>query len=197
MLLLFSSSVLAAASRPVWIDTDPSAAPGGHEVDDALALLQAFGSPELAIRGVSIVFGNADLVTASRIGRTVVKDFGPPWIHVFDGAASAADLGRETDATRALAAALGQERLSILTLGPATNVATVVRNHPELSARIVEIIAVAARRPGQRFQVGPKQNLPFRDQFRVGPGSVSSAAGVKRADYFRTVGDFVERLAHP
>ena len=95
MLLLFSSSVLAAASRPVWIDTDPSAAPGGHEVDDALALLQAFGSPELAIRGVSIVFGNADLVTASRIGRTVVKDFGPPSIHVFDGAASAADFDDE------------------------------------------------------------------------------------------------------
>jgi inosine-uridine nucleoside N-ribohydrolase len=168
--LLFSASVLAAATRPVWIDTDPSVAPGGHEVDDALALLQAFGSPEIAIRGVSIVFGNADLPTANRIGRQLVRDFGPSSIRVFEGAAGAADLGRETEASRALAAALRRERLSILTLGPATNVATVVRNHPELSARIVEVIAVAARRPGQRFVAGPKQKLPFRDlNFELDP----------------------------
>ncbi len=31
------------SAKPVWIDTDPSAIPGGHEVDDAFALLQAFG----------------------------------------------------------------------------------------------------------------------------------------------------------
>ncbi|MCI0390199.1 MAG: hypothetical protein MOB07_15725, partial [Acidobacteria bacterium] len=41
----------------VWIDTDPSVAPGGHEVDDGFALIQAFHSPELEIRGVSVVFG--------------------------------------------------------------------------------------------------------------------------------------------
>ena len=158
------------SAKPVWIDTDPSALPGGHEVDDAFALLQAFGSPELSIRGISIVFGNADLPTASRMGRQIIKEFGPSSIRVFDGASDASDLGRETDATLALADALRHGRLTILALGPATNIATVLRNHPELAANIDRIVAVAGRRPQQRFVAGPKQNIPFRDfNFELDP----------------------------
>ena len=56
----------AAASTPVWIDTDPSVARGGHEVDDGFALVQAFHSSALTVRGVSVVFGNAPLDEASR-----------------------------------------------------------------------------------------------------------------------------------
>ena len=48
------------SAKPVWIDTDPSAIPGGHEVDDAFALLQAFGSPELSIRGIRIAKDDTD-----------------------------------------------------------------------------------------------------------------------------------------
>lgn len=157
-------------ATPVWIDTDPSAIPGGHEVDDAFALLQAFGSPALSIRGISIVFGNADLPTASRIGRRIIKDFGPSSIQVFNGAGDASDLGRETEATLALADALRHGRLTILALGPATNIATVLRNHPELTANIDRIVAVAGRRPRQHFVAGPKQNIPFRDfNFELDP----------------------------
>jgi inosine-uridine nucleoside N-ribohydrolase len=158
------------SATSVWIDTDPSAIPGGHEVDDAFALLQAFGSPELSIRGISIVFGNADLPAASRIGRQIVKEFGPSSIHVFDGAGGASDLGRETKATLALADALRHGHLTILALGPATNIATVLRNNPELTANIDRIVAVAGRRPQQHFVAGPKQNIPFRDfNFELDP----------------------------
>src|SRR3712207_4370865 len=97
VLLLFSLA-LWAQPKPVWIDCDPSARPGGHEIDDVVALLQAFYSPELSVRGVSIVFGNADLPTADRIGREVVEKFGPTGLPVFTGAASAAQLGQETAA---------------------------------------------------------------------------------------------------
>ena len=204
--LLLSAAACAGATRPVWIDTDPSAIPGGHEVDDALALLQAFGSPELSIRGVSTVFGNADLATTTRVGRQIVHDFGPPGLQVFPGAASAADLGRETVASRAIAEALRGERLTILLIGPATNLATVVKNHPELAGRIDEIIAVAARRPGQHFVSGPKQKIPFRDfnfesdpaAFRILlatkvavtflPWEISSKVWLTRAD-IRTLAD--------
>ncbi len=156
-------SHLLWSATPVWIDTDPSAIPGGHEVDDAFALLQAFGSPELSIRGISIVFGNADLPAAGRIGRQIVKEFGPSSIRVFDGAGDASDLGRETEATLALADALRHGRMTILALGPATNIATVLRNHPELAANIDRIVAVAGRRPQQHFVAGPKQKVPFQD----------------------------------
>ena len=39
----------------VWMDVDPAAGLEGKDVDDALALIQAFHSPELDVRGVSVV----------------------------------------------------------------------------------------------------------------------------------------------
>ena len=154
--------VYVHAATPVWIDTDPSVAPGGHEVDDGLALLQAFHSPELRIVGISAVFGNAPLDRAFPIAKHIVDELGPKSLSVYAGAASAADLGRETDASRAIAAALEREPLTIVAIGPATNVGTVVLNHPELCKRIVRIIAVAGRRPGQQFRASPSA-APFRD----------------------------------
>ena len=152
----------AAASTPVWIDTDPSVARGGHEVDDGFALVQAFHSAALTVRGVSVVFGNAPLDESFPIAQHLVKDFGPPRLRTFRGAGSAGQLGTETEGSRAIAAALRRERLTILMLGPATNVATVLRNHPELAQRIVSVIAVAGRRPNQKFSTAPGVK-PFRD----------------------------------
>jgi inosine-uridine nucleoside N-ribohydrolase len=152
----------AIASTAVWIDTDPSVARGGHEVDDGLALIQAFGSRELVIRGVSVVFGNAPLNSAFPIGQRLLKDFGPQGLRIYSGAASASQLGIETDASRALASALRAEKLVVIAIGPMTNVATVLRNHPELVGRIERIIGVAGRRPQQRFL--PRESAtPFRD----------------------------------
>lgn len=147
----------------VWIDTDPSISSGAHEVDDGFALIQAFNSPELEIRGVSVVFGNAPFETAWPIGQEIVKKYGPPNLPVYAGAAKAEQLGDETAASRALAVALKKEKLTILALGPVTNVATVLKNHPELSDRIAAIIAVAGRRPQQQFVTGTKTHTPFRD----------------------------------
>jgi inosine-uridine nucleoside N-ribohydrolase len=158
---LLNSSPLAA-SVAVWIDTDPSVARGGHEVDDGFALIQAFHSSALAIRGVSVVFGNAPLDQGFPIGQRLVRDFGPQELRVYQGAASAQQRGAETEASRALAAALRREELVVIALGPATNVATVLQNHPELSRRIKKVIAVAGRRPNQRFSTGPSVR-PFRD----------------------------------
>lgn len=170
LLLLLGLTAGAQPPTPVWIDTDPSVAPGGHEVDDGIALLQAFASPELDVRGVSIVFGNADLTTAARIGKEIVGKFGPKSLSVFVGAAGAVDLGKETEASRALEHELQRGRLTILALGPVTNVATVLRNHPDLAARVDQVIAVAGRRPGQRFTSGRTQKVPFRDlNFELDP----------------------------
>lgn len=169
-LLVLGWQLGAQPRIPVWIDTDPSVAPGGHEVDDGIALLQAFASRELDIRGISIVFGNTDLATASRIGREIVQKFGPRGVGVYNGASGAVDLGQATGASKALVAELRQGHLTILALGPATNVATVVRNHPDLIKRIDQVVAVAGRRPGQRFLSGPSQQTPFRDlNFELDP----------------------------
>src|SRR5436190_4488585 len=127
-IVLLTIGYVPAFSKAVWIDTDPSVQKGVHEVDDGFALVQAFRSNELAIRGISVVFGNSPLAEAYPIGQDLVKRYGPPKMPVYRGAAGAAELGIETPASRALADALKKERLTILVLAPATNVATVVKN---------------------------------------------------------------------
>jgi inosine-uridine nucleoside N-ribohydrolase len=193
----------AQAKVPVWIDTDPSVARGGREVDDGFALIQAFHSPELEVRGVSVVFGNAPLPTAWPIGAEIVAKFGPKGLHAYKGAVSGEDLGKETEASAALERALQKERLTILALGPVTNVATVLKLHPDLAKNVVRIIAVAGRRHGQRFVASPSQAQAFRDfnfeldpiGFQVlldsgisivlAPWEVSSKVWIKRKDLER------------
>lgn len=147
----------------VWIDTDPAVGVADRDVDDGFALLQAFHSPEIVVRGVSVVFGNAPLAQAWPIGLRIVGRFGPSAVRAYRGAARASELGKENAATRALAAALRREPLIVLVLGPATNVATVLKNHPELRPRILRVVAVAGRRPGQRFTTGTTNPKGHRD----------------------------------
>ena len=139
---------------PVWMDVDPAVMRGGHEPDDGLALLQAFHSEELEVRGVSVVFGNSPLETGFPIANEIARRFGAEGLPVYRGASSGGELGVETDASQALAEALRQEELTVLALGPVTNVATVLKNHPELGRQIRSLVAVAGRRPGQKFVLG-------------------------------------------
>jgi inosine-uridine nucleoside N-ribohydrolase len=157
---------------PVWIDTDPALGEPERDVDDGFALIQAFNSPELEIRGVSVVFGNAPLDRGLPIARRLVRDFGPKGLVVPAGASAASQVGTDTEASRAMAAALRTGPLTILALGPVTNVATVLKRHPELAGRIVRIVAVAGRRPGQRFTTGTTNTKGHRDfNFELDPAA--------------------------
>lgn len=156
-------AVDAFAQTDVWLDVDVAAGLPNRDVDDALALIQAFNSPELKIRGISAVFGNAPLADGLPIAREVVEKFGPAGIEVQPGAASKEELGQENDAVRALAAALNEKSLTILALGPVTNVGTLVQKHPDLHTKIERIVIVAARRPGQKFTYPTAGGYSFRD----------------------------------
>lgn len=155
---------------PVWIDTDPALGEPERDVDDGFALVQAFRSPELEIRGISVVFGNAPLDRGLEIARSLAGRFGPPALRVFAGSPAAGSRGTESDASRALADALRAEPLTVLALGPVTNVATLLERRPELARRIVRIVCVAGRRPGQRFTTGTANPRGHRDfNFELDP----------------------------
>lgn len=143
----------------VWLDVDP--ANGVGEVDDGLMMIQVFHSPELKPHGVSVVFGNTELSKALPIAREIVSQFGPPGLTVVRGAASKAEFGQETDATLALAEALRRQRLTILAVGPVTNIGTLVKLHPELHDRIQRIVMVAGRRANMRFGVSTRTLSDF------------------------------------
>ncbi len=183
----------------VWLDVDPAI--GFGEVDDGVTMVQAFHSPELRLRGVSVVFGNSTLSSGVNVAVNLVRSFGPEDMEVYRGAASPEEFGAETDAVRAMAQALRVQPMTILALGPVTNVGTLVRNHPELHDRIEQIVVVAGRRPGQRFITTDqsRQNFPRDFNFEsdvpamqaildtgirlvMAPWEVSSQVWISRSD---------------
>ena len=169
--LAAAQSTRPAAPMDVWLDVDTATGvvtkDRPHDVDDGLAMIYAFHSPELHVDGVSVVFGNTTLEQAVPIATDVVRQFGPAGMAVQAGAASADELGKETDATAALEADLrdrpADRPLTILALGPVTNVATVLKLHPELAGKVGSIVMVAARRPGFRFSPIGRPELVFPD----------------------------------
>ena len=154
---------VAGGAAAVWLDVDPAMGLPQSEVDDGLAMLQAFASPELAIRGISVVFGNTALANGVPVAESLVADFGPEGLSVASGAASSEELGQSNEAVEALAAALRREPLTVFALGPVTNVASLVQLHPDVLGNIERIVMVAARRVGQSFRTGAPSNTPHRD----------------------------------
>lgn len=154
----------------IWLDVDAAAGLPKADVDDCLAMIQAFHRPQLVTRGVSAVYGNAPLKAGLPIAQEVVDRFGPKGMTVARGAVHARMLGEETDATRAMVAALEERPMHLLALGPLTNVATVLMLRPDLQNGIHSIIAVAGRRAGQKFQPNPEREAHFPDfNFELDP----------------------------
>jgi len=162
-------SLRAATTAPdastridVWLDVDT--ANGVGDVDDGLMMIQAFHSPELRVRGVSVVFGNTDIDKAEHVANQIISRFGPPGMPVHRGAGSGAELGIDTDAVRAMAAALRENPMTIAAVGPVTNIGTLLKLHPDLAPRITQVLVVAGRRPGQKFLLDE-----FKDKSKAAP----------------------------
>jgi inosine-uridine nucleoside N-ribohydrolase len=144
--------------KPVIIDCDP-----GH--DDAMALMLAVASPELDVVAVTTVAGNQtlDKVTANAI--RVLDVVGAHDIPVAAGADrglihtahAASDVHGETGldgpdlpppsrdpeaqhAVELLADKLREQPLTLIPIGPLTNIALLLATHPELQDRIERIV---------------------------------------------------------
>jgi inosine-uridine nucleoside N-ribohydrolase len=176
-LLYMSSADFAqplAKPRRIWLDTDimigmKDKTP--REVDDAIALIMALEHPDkVEIVGIStITYANYAYEVTQKIlgwynktGRT---------IPVYRGSDTAKDVGTENDATRALVDALRKEKMPILAIGPVTNVATVIKNHPELIPQIEEVVVCAGRTPGLLFKPGLEKLSVGDYNFEMDPES--------------------------
>lgn len=150
---------------PVIIDTDPG-------VDDALAILFALVLPELEVAGITTVFGNADVATTTRNAFAVLDAAerpdipvaagaaaplaglfgrGVPQVHGADGlgdggvsstrrAAETASVPAAEFIWQAVAARPGQ--VTVLALGPLTNLALALRLRPELPRLVGRVIVM-------------------------------------------------------
>lgn len=148
----------AVHAERIWIDTDAACdSPGRVDVDDCFALLLLARSSAAQIVGISSIFGNAPLDVIDQTTRALATELGSSMfatLPVYRG--SAAPLGADgqtaiTPAHAALQAALQEQPLTIIALGPLTNIAASLSDHPELQARVSDIVAVMGHRPGHLF----------------------------------------------
>ena len=144
---------------PIILDVDP-----GH--DDAVAIMLACGAPEIELLGVTTVAGNVPLEKTTRNALRVLSLVGRPGVPVAAGAAAplvrplrtAEDIYGESGlegpeipdasfgpaergATELIADAVkgSPEPVTLVPVGPLTNVALFLREHPELRERIARI----------------------------------------------------------
>ena len=147
----------------VILDTDPG-------VDDALALLYLRGSPNLRLLAMTTVFGNADIETTTRnalylrdrLGLVVPVHRGaaaplsrprgasPVHVHGQNGLgdidlegfeAPAPDAGAAHDRIIALVRA-HPGQVSLLAIGPLTNLALALRAAPEIAGLVAEVVVM-------------------------------------------------------
>ena len=166
------SLAVASDSEPtlrVWIDTDAAC---GHRAtadpDDCFALWMLTKAPQVVVAGVSTVFGNAPLADTDRIVRSVLErskrgDL-PPLVH--RGLAHAfEEITPEPmpGGVLAIREALREGPLRIVALGPLSNIAAAIHDHPALARNIVEVVAVMGKREGHLFHPseGARLNLLF------------------------------------
>lgn len=133
--------------KRVWVDADVACGVSGRiDPDDCFALVYLQSRSDIEIVGVSTVFGNAPLEQTDRVAREIVAGAVP----VYRGAASPGAVSR-TPASKALAQALEDGPLTLLALGPLTNLDSTFALYPALVSRVEELIAVMGKREGHLF----------------------------------------------
>jgi len=193
--------------RRIILDTDLSMGEPGSEIDDGFALALALADPGLSVDLVTTVNGNTDVDTATaltielldRLGRAqvpVVRGAERPLVRpVFDEAAAAARAqasrarpswsrarpGMAADAiVDAVTAAPGE--LTVVAIGPLTNVALALARDPSIAAGLREVVAM-----GGVFQ-GTTNQLDMPGEFNTWVDPDATAAVLASGVPLRFVG---------
>ena len=126
----------------VLLDTDPGLGRTFADVDDGLTLFLMLNNPKFEIEGITTVFGNTKVKTGYPLMKKYLKLAGRVDIPHKMGAASKRDLGRLNDASKLLIEKVKEnpKELTLLTLGPLTNIATALRHYPEFFDDLKKII---------------------------------------------------------
>jgi purine nucleosidase len=157
-------------SLPVILDTDPGLGEPGSDIDDGLAIGLALRSPELDVRALTVVNGNVDQDTGVDVARRLLDKLGRPDVPVLRGADrplvtdmaqvralfhgpavaradAAVRRGPTSDVTAAqyLVDAVAREpgRITVVAIGPMTNLALAIRLSPSFATDVRELVLMA------------------------------------------------------
>ena len=179
--LLPIAATAAETPRPVWIDVDPSCGLTPDDPSDCWALALALRSPEIVVRGISVVFGTVQGDRPFEATRDLVKRIAdrfpgtatPP---VYRGSYGYLHrwAGIGTEASQAMADALRDERLTVIALGPLTNLSTALFRHPSVVKNIDRIVAVVGSNPIAMWPYpGPEGEIHRDPNVRHDPNAVT------------------------
>ncbi|NRA36913.1 MAG: nucleoside hydrolase [Planctomycetes bacterium] len=172
------------SARKIIIDTDI-----GDDIDDALALAFALGSPEFEILGVTTVFGN--VVTRAKIARKLCRAWGREDIPIVVGAERPMGYwyhwGRDPVGDNSQAPAVANEpdlpdhprryasqfiidtvrkypgEVTVVTLGALTNIGMALCTDPGLAEIIQEVVTLGGLQYLDRVDIAqvPGWNIPY------------------------------------
>ena len=152
--------------QAVWIDSDPACGLAKtDDVDDCWAIYMAMRSDRLGIQGISTLFGNTSGANSFLTAKQLIQRLGSEELmpNIYRGADEALNPGipKTNEASDAMAQALANGPLTIIAVGPLTNVADLIQKHPEYLANIKRVIAIAGQRPDPGFGFYPGTSQIF------------------------------------
>jgi len=127
----------------VLIDTDPGLGSMAADVDDGLALFIMLNNPEVfKIEGITTVFGNTPVKKGNLLLKQYLELSSRKDIPHFVGASSKYSLGKLTDASSFLIEEVKEnpKKLTLITLGPLTNIATALEHYSEFFENLKQLI---------------------------------------------------------
>jgi len=130
---------------PAWLDVSPALGEPARDPADALAVLHAFGTGRLHVRGVSTTFGNAPLVRGFPAAQALLERLDSGRLRPWRGASSAEEREAPTEASELLTEALDEGPLTIVAAGPVTTIAAVLLRRPDLTARIERLVMLGGQ----------------------------------------------------
>ncbi|MBI2062038.1 MAG: nucleoside hydrolase [Nitrospirae bacterium] len=126
---------------------------GFGEIDGGLEIVYAVNSPGVKLLGVTTVFGNTWVDYAVESSHELLNKMGRKEIPVLRGAESPQDLGRSTEASEFIVRTARENpgEVVLVASGPVTNIATALREDPDLFRRVRSFYYLGGFLDPQRF----------------------------------------------